>query len=248
MNKKRIQNFLWSVVYSIWVGGTFVFASVVIIGLPLRYFASDAVYNWLMTSVGSLALAAVVYVVATAIVFSSFLIRKMPLEQVKERLGILKRFQPNMLAWAIFIWGLYFLTSIAITAILYGLHIPGLQLDQQQDIGFSQLNNALEYGAAFVLLVLVAPFFEELLFRGYLFGAIRHRAGFVVSTLLTSFTFALMHGQLNVGIDVFILSLFLCYLRERFDSVWPGMVVHSLKNGLAYIILFILPLYGISLT
>lgn len=248
MNKKRIQNFGWSLLYSIWVGGTFVFVSVVVIGLPINYFASDAVYNWLMTSMGSLVLAAVVYLVTTAIVFSSFLIRRMPLAEVKSRLGLSKPFEARMVAWALFIWGLYFLTSVAVTALLYGLNIHGLQLDQKQDIGFSQLNTVLEYGAAFVLLVIIAPFFEELLFRGYLFGAMRHKIGFVASALLTSFTFALMHSQLNVGIDVFILSLFLCYLREKFESIWPGVLVHAFKNGLAYVILFILPLYGISLT
>ena len=172
----------------------------------------------------------------------------MPLAEVKSRLGLSKPFEARMVAWALFIWGLYFLTSVAVTALLYGLNIHGLQLDQKQDIGFSQLNTVLEYGAAFVLLVIIAPFFEELLFRGYLFGAIRHRSGFVVSTLLTSLTFAIMHGQFNVGVDVFILSLFLCYLREKFDSIWPGMLVHAFKNGLAYVILFILPLYGISFT
>lgn len=248
MNKKSVQSILWAILYSVWVGGTFVFASAVIVGLPLSYFASDALYSWLMTSIGSLTLAAVIYLVATAIVFSSFLVRQLPLAEVKQRIGLSEHFQLRMVAWAVFIWGLYFLTSVAITALLYGLNIHGLQLDQKQDIGFNQLSSILEYAAAFVLLVIVAPFFEELLFRGYLFGAIRKRSGFVVSTLLTSLTFALMHGQLNVGIDVFILSLFLCYLRERFDTIWPGVLVHAFKNGLAYALLFILPLYGISIT
>jgi len=248
MNKKSIQSILWAILYSVWVGGTFVFASAVIIGLPVSYFASDALINWLTTSVGSLVYAAVVYLVATAIVFSSYLIRQLPVDEVRKRIGLAVPFQGRMVAWAVFIWGLYFLTSTAITAVLYGMHIPGLQLDQKQDVGFDQLNSVLGYSAAFVLLVVVAPFFEELLFRGYLFGAIRKRSGFVVSTLLTSLTFALMHGQLNVGIDVFVLSLFLCYLRERFDSIWPGILVHAFKNGLAYALLFILPLYGISFT
>lgn len=233
--------------YALWAGGIFLFTSVVIVGLPLYFFAPNSLYSWLETPLGSLALGAFVYVVSAAIVISPFLLKRLSWTEVRRRLGLLKSFRLPMLPWAVYVWGLYFLATILVTAALYVIDIPGVDLEQKQEIGFSNLAGGFEYIVAFLLLVVIAPLFEELLFRGYLFGRIRTKNGFWLSAIVTSLTFAALHGQVNVGIDVFILSLFLCYLRERFDSVWPGVLVHAFKNGLAYIILFLLPLYGVQL-
>jgi len=248
MNKKSIQNFGRGVLYSIWTGGAFVLTSVVIVGLPIGYFASDSFYNWLMTPLGSLALATTIYLVATAIaVLIPFIVRHVSRETALVELGVSKWLNFRMAGRAVVVWLMYFFTTAVVSAILTAIQIPGLNLEQKQSLGFEQLSGIFAYIAAFVLLVVLAPIFEELLFRGYLFGAIRARNNFWVSAILTSFTFALMHGQFNVGIDVFILSLFLCYLRERTQTIWPGILVHALKNGMAYTLLFIVPLYGIHL-
>lgn len=247
MNKKSVQNILRAVLYAVWAVGVFLFTSIILVGLPLYYFANQSVRTWFETPLGTLALAAIVYIVAAAIVISPFVIRRLSWTEIRKKLGLFKRFGLSMLSWAVFAWGLYFISTIIVTAILYSINLPGVNLEQKQNIGFENLSGGLEYVVAFLLLVVVAPVFEELLFRGYLFGRIRERNGFWFSAVLTSLAFAVLHGQVNVGIDVFILSLFLCYLREKFDSVLPGVLVHAFKNGLAYILLFILPLYGVQL-
>lgn len=247
MNKKSVQNVGWLVLYIIWTVGAFLFTTVVLVGLPLAYLVSDSVYAWFETPVGSLALGAIVYIVSVTLVILPFVIRRLPWAEIRKKLGIFKRFTASMIPWAFFAWGLYFIATIFVTGILYMLPTEGLNLTQQQDVGFSNLSGGVQYIAAFLLLVVIAPLFEELLFRGFLFGRMREKSGFFLSAILTSLTFAVLHGQWNVGIDVFILSLFLCYLRERFQSIWPGVLVHAFKNSLAYTLLFILPLYGIKL-
>lgn len=247
MNKKCMQNGLWAVLYTAWAVGVLFFVSAILLGLPLYYFANGSFLRWLDTPVGVLAQAAVVYVVAIALVILPFVVRRLPRAEIRKKLGILKPLRAQMLPWVIFTWGLYFLSTFVVTAILYTVAIPGLDLQQKQDVGLSSLSGGVEYVVAFVLLVVLAPLFEELLFRGYLFGRIRERSGFWFSAIVTSLAFGVLHGQFNVGIDVFILSLFLCYLRERFQTIWPGVLVHAFKNSLAYILLFILPLYGLQL-
>jgi hypothetical protein len=248
MNKMSVQNIGRGLLYSIWTGGAFVLSSVVLIGLPIHYFASDSFYNWLQTPVGSLALAIAIYVLAAVIaVLIPFVVRHVSQETALKELGLSKWLNLRMAGRAVVVWVMYFFTTAFVSAFLSIIQIPGLNLEQKQSLGFEQLSGVFAYIAAFFLLVVLAPIFEELLFRGYLFGAIRARSGFWVSAILTSLTFALMHGQLNVGIDVFILSLFLCYLREKSESIWPGILVHALKNGMAYTLLFIVPLYGIHL-
>ena len=114
----------------------------------------------------------------------------------------------------------------------------GLNVDEEQKLGFSE-PKLYEDIMIFTILVLVVPFVEELLFRGFLFRALRQRLSFVLTTLIVSALFGLAHGLIGVGIDVFALSLVLCFLRERTQSLWPGIILHSFKNAVAFFILFI---------
>jgi len=117
--------------------------------------------------------------------------------------------------------------------------LPGLPLDQRQDLGFTEVYGG-ERLLAFIVFVIIAPVVEELVFRGLLYGKMR-RSGIniVVSTLIVSLLFALAHGQLNVGIDVFLLSIVLCLVREYTGGIGAPIVIHMLKNMLAFYVLFV---------
>ncbi|HET6622388.1 MAG TPA: CPBP family intramembrane glutamic endopeptidase [Candidatus Saccharimonadales bacterium] len=136
---------------------------------------------------------------------------------------------------------IYFVVDIVLSDII--------NLNQKQNLGFTadSLVQPYQYVLAFFMLVILPPVFEEILFRGYLFGRLMQKMGFIASAIVTSFVFGLVHFNWSVSIDVFVLSLFLCYLRRDSDSIVPGMLLHGLKNGLAYFLLFIAPLLGIHL-
>lgn len=132
-------------------------------------------------------------------------------------------------------------------------HIPGFPSTQAQDVGFGHMVKRYEYILAFLTLVVVAPLAEETLFRGYLYGKIRKRAPFIVTMLLVSLVFASLHlpgvnssghfqWQWNVALDVFALSLVLTSLREVTENIWAGVLVHMIKNGIAFYILFLAPI------
>ncbi len=133
---------------------------------------------------------------------------------------------------------LYFTSSLVVT-LLATQFIPGFDAEQVQDIGFGQLHTPLELIAAFLTLVVLVPIFEEVLFRGVLFKGLRHRVPFWLSAVVTSLIFATAHGQLNVAVDTFALSLLLCFLVERHDSIVPSIMLHALKNSLAFSLLFV---------
>ena len=125
--------------------------------------------------------------------------------------------------------------------------IPGFDSEQAQKVGFDGVTTTAEYVMAFIGLVVLPPIFEELLFRGYLFGRLRKYVPFWLAAIVTSIAFGFVHGQWNVGVDTFVLSIFLCYLREHTGSLWASMLLHGIKNGLAYFFLFIAPLLGFNL-
>lgn len=122
--------------------------------------------------------------------------------------------------------------------------LPGFPLDQVQDVGFQTFGSRTDNILAFLTLVVLSPIAEETLFRGYLYGKLKAYVPVLVAAVATSLLFALVHFQLNVGIDVFILSMFLCGLRSLTGSIWAGVLVHMIKNGVAYYILFVSPLIG----
>ena len=137
---------------------------------------------------------------------------------------------------------LFFPIYLALSMILLGvsrLIFPDVNLDQRQEIGFTGVQG-IELALVFISLVVIPPIVEELVFRGFLFKAYGRRFGFILGSVLVSVLFGLAHGQLNVGIDVFALSLCLCYLRIKTDSLWPSILLHATKNFVAFFILFII--------
>jgi membrane protease YdiL (CAAX protease family) len=119
--------------------------------------------------------------------------------------------------------------------------IPGFDPNQLQETGFANLSFRYEYFLAFITLVIIAPLAEETLFRGYLYGKLRKYMPVWLAVLLTSGLFGAVHGQWNVAVDVFALSLVLCTLREITGNIWASFLLHMLKNGIAYYLLFINP-------
>jgi membrane protease YdiL (CAAX protease family) len=135
---------------------------------------------------------------------------------------------------------IYLLLS-ALLITLAGIVFPQIDLQQAQEIGFRNLADYSQYLLAFLTLVVVAPLAEEILFRGYLYGKLRKHAPLWLAMLVTSGLFGLAHGQWNVAIDTFALSAVMCSLREVTGSIWAGVLLHMLKNGLAFYLLFINP-------
>jgi len=86
------------------------------------------------------------------------------------------------------------------------------------------------------------------MFRGFVYTGLRTKLQPVGSALITSAVFASLHLEFGNGapllwvaaIDTFILSLVLCYLREKTGSLWPGICLHALKNFVAFATLYLI--------
>lgn len=137
-----------------------------------------------------------------------------------------------------------FIVYSVISAVLLYLamtYVPGFDGAQVQNTGFTTLGTRMEYLAAFIALVVLAPVAEEVIFRGYLFGNLRKYVPFWLAALIVSVLFGFVHGQWNVALDTFALSLVLCSLREISGSLWPSILLHMLKNSVAFYLVFINP-------
>ena len=135
-----------------------------------------------------------------------------------------------------------FIASTILAAGLVALFqiFPWFNAEQAQNLGFSVYMSGGERVIAFIILVVVAPIVEELIFRGWLYGQLRKRANVITSILVTSILFGIMHFQWNVGINVFALSVVLCGLREITGTIYAGILTHMIKNGVAFYLLYVL--------
>ena len=128
-----------------------------------------------------------------------------------------------------------------LTAICMAI-LPGINWDQVQNVGYNKQSLYLlgDFLLAFSCLVVLAPVCEEIIFRGWLYGKLRFRMSAVPAIIITSVLFGIMHGQWNVGVTVFAMSVIMCIMRELTGTIWGGVILHMIKNGLAFYFLFII--------
>lgn len=132
----------------------------------------------------------------------------------------------------------YLCFTVALSLIIKQL-FPNFDSNQAQDIGFAKNLSGIELFVAFVSLVIVVPVFEEIIFRGVLFRGLRKNISFVPAMIIVSVIFAVAHLQWNLALDTFALSLALCWLLEKSNSLIPSITLHALKNSVAFLIIFV---------
>ena len=143
-----------------------------------------------------------------------------------------------------------FIVAILLAAGLVAIFniFPWFDAGQVQDVGFSVYSVGFDRLVAFIVLVVIAPIAEEIIFRGWLYGKLRpilsekvsDRASMIISILLVSLLFGIVHMQWNVGVNVFAMSIVLCGLREITGTIYAGILMHMIKNGVAFYLLYIL--------
>jgi membrane protease YdiL (CAAX protease family) len=92
------------------------------------------------------------------------------------------------------------------------------------------------FAANFVLFAAIAPFVEELTFRGAGQSLLRF-LGRWPSIVIVGVAFGLAHGLVEALLVLVPFGIALAWLRDRTDSVVPGMFVHALFNGTALVLI-----------
>ena len=124
-----------------------------------------------------------------------------------------------------------FITAAIIISVLSSLH---LLTSEPQQIGFQHLTNGTERAIAYIIIAVIAPIAEEIVFRGWLYGNLRKNLKIVPAMLIVSILFGVLHEQLSVGIYVGILSVFLCLEREITGTIYAGIITHMIQNSIAF--------------
>ncbi|MFN0065904.1 MAG: lysostaphin resistance A-like protein [Chlamydiales bacterium] len=108
------------------------------------------------------------------------------------------------------------------------------------------LKQMMEYPFVFALtlvgVIMIVPFLEELLFRGFLQSWMRRFLGRHGAIVVTALVFALVHytpgqerGNIEIITSLFVLSYFLCFIYERESTLWAPIALHMTFNAVSCI-------------
>jgi hypothetical protein len=142
-----------------------------------------------------------------------------------------------VVAFVLAVIGYYVVTAI------YGaiFHLHGKD-KLPSELGVTHSTAALIGAAIFVCVV--APIAEEVFFRGFVFGALRHLKitvagrdlGVWVAAVVTGILFGAVHlssAPIQYLIPLGFLGFVLCLVRWRTGSLYPCIALHSANNALA---------------
>jgi len=134
-------------------------------------------------------------------------------------------------------WWLAFRIAIGVGLLMLVLvRVLGPLLDPGREQGVTpdrwEPAHAAAYVANGIVICFVAPFVEELTFRGLGYSLLV-RYGRWTAIILVGIAFGLAHGLVQAFPFLAALGSGLAYLRSRVDSVYPGMIVHGTFNAIA---------------
>jgi membrane protease YdiL (CAAX protease family) len=204
---------------------------------------TDYINDWLQKSVS----AQFVYLmISETLVLAGIYAVMRFLNWTRQMIGLTRPHLKNLFVGALAVVP-YYVLYLAIVAVVSKIY-PSLNVDQKQDIGFNDVSGAVPLVLTFISLVVIPPIVEEIAMRGFFYTAMRNWLPKLASALVVSIVFGAAHlaeggdaGPLWIGaIDTFTLSLVLVYLREKTGSLWAGITLHGLKNGIAFVLIFVI--------
>jgi len=159
----------------------------------------------------------------------------------RSSLGLTRGSTPRMLGLSVLLY-LAAVPFILFYGWLYLILLNRLGYDfyrqEVMDVFFMPMSRWMR-GAVFFVATVVAPVFEEVMFRGILFPWTVRRFGFWPGVSLVSLFFAGMHLHLPSFAPLLLLSAMLCVACARTRSLWVPVGMHACFNAVSIISLML---------
>ena len=137
----------------------------------------------------------------------------------------MRGFNPMLILWG---FVLVLITGIVIEPVLN--LFPESFLDLLNQMGANG-------GWSVLMLAVLAPVMEEVLFRGILLESVREKYSSGRAIVLSALMFGVIHIIPQQVVNAFVIGLILGYIYVRTDSLWPVIIIHALNNAMAYVIM-----------
>ena len=106
---------------------------------------------------------------------------------------------------------------------------------------FTQHHGAFAFVLDMCSVAVLAPFAEELFFRGFLFAGLVQRMQLGMAALVSGFLFGLAHADLYNILPLSVLGFGLAYVYYRTGTLWTNVIAHATINGTQLALIFLFP-------
>jgi membrane protease YdiL (CAAX protease family) len=123
----------------------------------------------------------------------------------------------------------------------------GLRPNQLEQFRFVLTEGPGAFAILLIAAAVIAPFVEELFFRGFLFGVYRRRQPLWLVYLVSGVLFTVLHLDPNrmnpsqmagLSVGIFLLALLLGWLYQHTGSLYPGMIAHAVNNATGLLLFY----------
>lgn len=133
--------------------------------------------------------------------------------------------QPLKKYWTLLVFGVFGCAAATCLMTMVQLAFYDVQYEQTARVLYSA-----PVAVQLLLLGIVVPLAEEMMFRGLLFRRYRERQRFWYSAVCSSVFFALMHTNTTQSVYAFLLGLMLAYVYDKFGSLKAPVFLHMVLN------------------
>ncbi|BCC08560.1 MULTISPECIES: CPBP family intramembrane glutamic endopeptidase [Bacillus cereus group] len=132
---------------------------------------------------------------------------------------------------------LYLLIGLIVIALsqYLMLHVFSFEsaAEQKEQLGSLGLQNSIQSIIYVLSVAIITPVKEEILFRGILYRFLEKKYNFLVSIIISSFIFGILHGGLLITAT--IMGMVFAMLYKKTQSIIPSIILHIVWNLLVSI-------------
>jgi membrane protease YdiL (CAAX protease family) len=142
---------------------------------------------------------------------------------------------PKNILLKIVLFGIF---QTIIISILYSILLDALQSDVLEitELTTYIIGDGWLSIVFIIVAVIVAPFSEELFFRGFLYLGLRTRFGVIPGSIVSSLLFGAAHIAPGNAIITFVIGLILVNIYQRTGTIWSSIMVHSGFNSISVMV------------
>ncbi len=96
------------------------------------------------------------------------------------------------------------------------------------------------FTVAFIAVVVIVPFYEEVIFRGIILTAVEKHIGFIAANSIQSILFALVHMNFQLFLFYFVFGMITGYMVKKSKGLLVGYIFHAFNNLLVLISITVL--------
>ncbi len=153
-------------------------------------------------------------------------------------LGLHGRALPSSSAWGVLLWASAIPLMLGVAFIWFLLFVLAdatVTTNPMAPLLAEPGESPALYIASVCTAVGLAPFAEEVLFRGFLFPALRGMLGPILAMVGSAALFAALH-PLAGFYSIFLLGVLLAFVYERTGSLVAPIAMHAIHNGVAVVV------------